>query len=87
MEPFDVPTKTYLPVGSNRTTVNAAGLPLFVMVSGASLRQSEHTPLVIALMLVVQFKSPCVPLPKIDYKCLPSAQQHQKDLADSGLVP
>jgi len=44
MEPFDVPTKTYLPVGSNRTTVKAAGLPLFTMLPGkACTRVSVNT--------------------------------------------
>jgi len=48
--------------------------------------QREHTPLVIPLVLVVQFKPSCVSFSKIDYKCLPGAQQYQKDLADKYLA-
>ena len=87
MVPFDVPIKTYLPVGSKRTAVNAAGLSLFVVSVGRSLGRREHAPLVLAFMLIVQFEPPRVSLPKIDYECFPSAQQYQKDLADSDLAP
>jgi hypothetical protein len=52
-----------------------------------ALRQHEYAPLVVTLMLVIQFKAPRVTLPKIDDERLPGAQQYQKDLAESYLVP